>query len=136
MSRRARLVLMLLAALGTAAPAIGAPPASGQPEAMPPHYPGHLPSDMLLPLKAPAPAELPNRGKVLSLVQTDSYAFIEVGAKAGNQWIAAPLVPMQVGDTIGYSDGSVMHDFYSKTLGRSFPSLLFADHVAVISAGK
>lgn len=130
--------LLFAAALPVfAAPAaVATEPKVTPPASMPPHAPGHLPADLLLPMKAPAPAELPNRGKVLTLIATDSYAFIEVEAAQGAQWVAGPLVPMQVGDMIGFSDGSVMQDFYSKTLNRSFPSLLFADHVAVIVAGK
>ena len=127
---------ILAAALMLALPAFALPPASPPVDTAMPHGPGHVPADMVLPLKTPMPAELPKKGKVLTLIATDSYAFIEVEAADGRQWIAAPVVPMQVGDRIGYSDGSVMHDFYSKTLQRSFASLLFADHVAVLPAGK
>lgn len=104
--------------------------------AAPPDVPGHIPSDMLMPMKAPPPAELPNRGKVLHLIKGDSYAYIEVTRDKDSLWIAGPLTPLQVGDTIGYSDGAVVNDFYSKTLQRSFPKLMFADHIVVLGGKK
>ena len=104
--------------------------------AAPPDVPGHIPSDMLMPMKAPPPAVLPNQGKVLQLIKGDSYAFIEVTRDKDSLWIAGPLTPLEVGDTIGYSDGAVVNDFYSKTLQRSFPRLLFADHVVVLGGRK
>lgn len=38
---------------------------------------------------------------------------------------------VQPGSTIRYEHGSVMTDFYSKLLKRTFPSVMFVGHVAV-----
>jgi hypothetical protein len=112
---------LCLAALATAA--LAAPP------------PGH-PSpaqamDMLMPDKPPAPSELPNQGKVISSVDANDFTYIEVDRAGVVEWLAAPKMVVKPGSTIRYEDGSVMTDFYSKLLKRTFPSVMFVGHVAV-----
>jgi hypothetical protein len=113
-----------------------APPAAEASGPLSGANPAHIASDLLMPLKAPPPSELPNRGTVLSLIATDGYAYIEVREATGSRWLAAPLVPMATGDTIAYSDGAVVADFYSKSLKRNFQNLLFADHVVVVPSPR
>ncbi|NJD34662.1 MAG: hypothetical protein FIA96_07515 [Betaproteobacteria bacterium] len=116
------LLPLCLAALATAA--LAAPP------------PGH-PSpaqamDMLMPEKPPAPSELPNQGKVIGSVDANDFTYIEVERGGAAEWIAAPKMVVKPGSTIRYEDGSVMTDFYSKLLKRTFPSVMFVGHVAVM----
>lgn len=109
--------------------------ASGSALAAPP--PGH-PSpaqarDMLMPDKPPPPGELPNQGKVLTSIDANEFTYIEVARDdGGREWIAAPKMALKAGSTIRYEAGSVMTNFYSKLLQRSFSSVMFVGHVAVV----
>ena len=81
--------------------------------------------------KPPLPAELPNEGRVLSTIDANEFTYIEVGRSGAVTWIAAPLMVLKVGSTIRYEEGSVMTDFYSKLLKRTFPSVMFVGQVVV-----
>lgn len=107
----------------TAASALAAPP------------PGH-PSpaqtmDLLMPDKPPVPSELPNQGKVISSMDANDFTYIEVERGSTAEWIAAPKMAVKPGSTIRYEDGSVMTNFYSKLLKRTFSSVMFVGYVAV-----
>ena len=102
--------------------------------APPPGHPSPEQSrDMLMPDKPPAPADLPNMGKVLSSIDANDFTYIEVDRAGRKVWIAAPKMALKPGSTIRYEDGAVMSDFYSKLLKRSFPSVMFVGHVAVVA---
>jgi hypothetical protein len=119
---RASLCLTLLA-LGIAGAASAAPP--------PGHPTPQQAQDMLMPDKPPLPSELPNAGKVLSTIDANQFTYIEVDRAGSVEWIAAPLMALKAGSSIRYEDGSVMHDFYSKLLKRTFPSVMFVGVVLV-----
>lgn len=83
--------------------------------------------------KPPLPAELPNRGKVVSSMDAGEFIYIEVARDdGGREWIAAPKTALKAGSTIRYEDGSVMTNFYSKLLKRTFPSVMFVGQVSVV----
>jgi hypothetical protein len=116
--------LISLLALCSAATALAAPP------------PGH-PSpaqamDLLMPDKPPVPSELPNQGKVLSTIDANDFSYIEVEREGAVEWIAAPKMAVKPGSIIRYENGSVMSDFYSKLLKRTFPKVSFVGYVAVV----
>jgi hypothetical protein len=115
--------LLPLFALGIASFVVAAPPPR-------PPSPAQA-ADMLMPDKLPAPAELPNQGKVLSSIDANDFTYIEVERAGAVEWIAASKMPLKPGSTIRYEDGSVMTNFYSKLLKRTFPSVMFVGHVAV-----
>lgn len=90
----------------------------------------------------PAPAGAPhgmphgapmqaNTGTVLSIQQSGGYSYIEVSGAQGNTWIAAPMASVKVGDRIQYEDGATMRNFSSKSLGRTFPTILFVGSVSL-----
>lgn len=89
-------------------------------------------SEMLMPDRPPAPGELPNRGRVLAAVDANEFTYIEVERGGAREWIAAPKMSIAPGATIRYEEGSVMANFYSKLLKRTFPSVMFVGHVAVV----
>jgi hypothetical protein len=115
---------LIFAALSTCA-AVAAPP------------PGHpspaQASEMLMPDKPPTPGELPNRGKVLGSMDANEFTYIEVARDDGRrEWIAGPKMALKAGSTIRYEEGSVMANFYSKLLKRTFPSVMFVGHISVV----
>lgn len=66
-------------------------------------------------------------GSVSSVVDVPGYTYVEVETADGNVWVAAPSVPVQVGESVSFSTGMPMIDFYSKTLDRQFEVLYFVD---------
>lgn len=116
------LTLALAAAL--AAPAFAEPPPG-------PPSPARA-VELLTPLKKPAAAELPHQGKVLAAINANDYTYLEVAGDGGTRWLAAPSMEVRPGATIRYADGTTMANFYSKVLQRTFDSLTFVGHVAVL----
>jgi hypothetical protein len=112
--------MLLVATAATAAPPPGHPSPA---QAM----------DLLMPDKAPAASELPNQGRVVSSMDANEFTYIEVERNGAIEWIAAPKMAVKPGSTLRYEEGSVMNNFYSKLLKRSFESVMFVGHVAVVA---
>jgi hypothetical protein len=75
--------------------------------------------------------QLPRKGKVVSSMDASIYTYIEVNENGKNVWIAAPTVAVKKGDTVRFSDGAVMSNFHSKSLNRTFDSIIFVGKAAV-----
>ncbi len=71
-------------------------------------------------------ASHPNRGIVTQVIQAKryKYTYLEVKEKDTTQWMAAPVVDVNVGATIRYGGSLTMSNFYSKDLNRKFPFIL------------
>jgi hypothetical protein len=78
---------------------------------------------------------LTQTGKVLSTISVPSYTYVEVSQGKKTLWLAAATSPVKKGDMVRFDDGMVMTDFYSKSLKRSFPSIVFVNSL-VIDNGK
>ena len=76
-------------------------------------------------------AQLPQKGKVLSTLDAKPYIYVEVSQNKKTVWLAANAVPVKKGDVIRFDNGMVMSNFHSKTLNRTFPSVLFVNRVVV-----
>ena len=82
--------------------------------------------------KAAAPeAQLPQKAKVLSTLDAAPYTYLEVSQNKKTLWLAATAVPAKKGDVIRFDDGLAMTNFHSKTLNRTFPSVLFVNRVVI-----
>lgn len=90
-------------------------------------------SDLLVPEKPPRAADLPNEGKVLDVIHANEFTYLEIARKGSKEkaWIAIQKTELKVGSTVRYEDGASMTNFYSKLLKRTFPSVMFVDHLAV-----
>ena len=75
--------------------------------------------------------QLPQKAKVLSIIDAAPYTYLEVSQNKKTLWLAANAVPAKKGDVIRFDDGMVMTNFHSKTLNRTFPSVLFVNRVVV-----
>ena len=94
--------------------------------------PGHPAAQA--PAGAPAAAKaLPNKGKVVSTIDTGMYTYIEVSRGKESEWIAVTSMPVKKGDTVAYDEGAVMTNFFSKTLNRTFPKVIFVGRAAVVN---
>lgn len=107
----------------TSAPALAATP-SGQPSV-------ENATGKVQLAAAAANEQMPRKGKVVSNMDASIYTYIEVSENGKNVWIAAPTVTVKKGDTIRFSDGAVMSNFYSKSLNRTFDSIVFVGKAAV-----
>ena len=92
---------------------------------------GHPSVDSAGAARAHAESHLPQKGTVLSVIDAPGYTYIEVKQGGKMHWLAAQTVAVKKGDAIRFDNGALMTDFYSKTLKRTFPEVLFVSQVAV-----
>lgn len=83
---------------------------------------------------APAPAAIPVKGKVLETMDASGYTYLNVETDAGTKWIAVNQTPVAVGEEITFMDGMVMQNFFSKSLDRTFPEIVFSS--GLVGAGS
>ncbi len=75
---------------------------------------------------------LPNKGQVLEVIDSGGYTYLHVEDQGEQQWIAVNKTAASKGAMVRYSSGTVMTDFHSKTLDRTFPKILFVGSIQVI----
>ena len=80
-------------------------------------------------------AKLTQTAKVLGTIKAPPYNYIEAAQGKNTIWLATTTIAVQKGDVIRFDEGMVMNDFYSKTLKRTFPSILFVNTL-VVGNGK
>jgi len=67
------------------------------------------------------------RGKVVEKQDASIYTYIRLDDGAGKKiWAAVPKTQLEIGEEIALRGGSVMTNFNSKTLNRTFESIIFA----------
>jgi len=86
------------------------------------------------PAKAPAgEAAAPGavKGKVAETMDASGYTYIRLDDGSGKEvWAAAPKTELKVGEEITLQGGSVMENFNSKTLNKTFEKIIFATGVS------
>ena len=78
-------------------------------------------------------ADLPRNGKVLSSIDAGMYTYIELIENGKPIWIAAPMITTRKGDIIRFNDGAIMSDYFSKSLNRTFESVIFVGKAVVVN---
>ena len=74
----------------------------------------------------------PNSGTVLSTENAAGYVYIELETDAGETlWLAAPETEVAVADRVAWRGGSIMVNFESRSLDRTFPEILFVGGVCI-----
>jgi hypothetical protein len=66
-------------------------------------------------------------GKVVEITPVMGYKYLKVDENGTTRWVAIASAPVNVGDTIGYDKRTVMKDFKSKALGKTFKEIIFAN---------
>ncbi len=79
-------------------------------------------------------APLTQQATVLSTASAPPYIYIEAAQGKKTLWLAANRVAVKKGDVIHFDQDIVMSNFYSKSLKRTFPSVIFVNRLTV--AGK
>jgi hypothetical protein len=72
---------------------------------------------------------LPYRGKVLEAIDSNDYTYIRLATEEGERWLAAPRIALKEGAMVRFGDGTLMSNFYSKKLKRTFDAVLFVSEV-------
>ena len=94
--------------------------------------PGHPSVDKTMDmLKLPRDqASYTHTGRVVETINSNNYTYILVETEQTKRWLAAPKTALQAGQKIRFPDGALMHNFYSKSLKRTFQNILFVSGVA------
>ncbi len=66
-------------------------------------------------------------GKALETMNAGGYTYLQVDIGDKQQWVAMPETTIRVGDAVTYYDGMVMSNFTSKSLNRTFESVVFSN---------
>ncbi|BCK87299.1 hypothetical protein MIZ01_1071 [Sideroxyarcus emersonii] len=78
--------------------------------------------------EAPAanpPATGTVHGEVLEVKEVENFTYLRLKTQDGETWAAIIKAPVKVGDTIAIEHAIVMTDFESKSLKKTFPSIIF-----------
>ena len=65
-------------------------------------------------------------GKVLETMNAAGYTYVNVETPTGPVWAALPESKVEVGQDVVLAGGMEMKNFESKTLGRTFDSVIFS----------
>lgn len=88
---------------------------------------------ILQPEPAPKVKDLKHEGKVISAINANEFTYLELERAGIVEWVVAPLLTIKVGSTIRYEDGSMMANFYSKVIERTFPTIRFVGEILITS---
>lgn len=72
-----------------------------------------------------------NAGTVVQSINTEGYTYLLVKEKGAERWLAAPKMEIKNNTRIQYSEGVYMSNFFSKTLRKSFKSIVFVGTVHI-----
>ncbi len=75
-------------------------------------------------------------GTVVETMSAAGYTYMLVARNNQQIWVASPATDVAVGSEVGYLEGMVMENFTSKTLGKTFPTVLFSPGLAPKTAIK
>lgn len=76
---------------------------------------------------APAPQAI--QGKIIETMDAAGYTYVNVETADGQQWVAMPETKVEVGQEVTLGSGMEMQNFESKTLGRTFDSVIFSSGI-------
>lgn len=69
-------------------------------------------------------------GEVAETMNAGGYTYMLVANQMGKQWVAIPESKIAVGQTVTYVQGMVMNQFYSKSMDRTFETIIFSAGLA------
>ncbi len=77
-----------------------------------------------------APERVAITGKVTETMNASGYTYVNVETDNGSVWAAMPETTIEVGQDIALAGGMEMQNFESKSLGRTFDSVVFSSGMA------
>lgn len=76
-------------------------------------------------------------GKVLETMNSGGYSYVRIQKKNNDKiWVAVPESPVKVGTQMSFQPGMEMKNFESKSLKRTFDSVIFSGGVAAAQASS
>jgi hypothetical protein len=69
-------------------------------------------------------------GKVVETMNAGGYTYLSVEKDGKKTWVAIPMTEVKVGQEVTYQPGAEMRNFPSKTLNRTFESIIFSPGLA------
>ena len=100
--------------------------APGAKAAMPAAAPAAMPAGMQQP-EGPA-----GQGKVLETTSAAGYTYMLLESGGKEFWVAGTQVTAKKGDVVSYVTNVTMQNFTSKTMKKTFDSIIFASSVSVV----
>ena len=79
---------------------------------------------------------IPLQGTVAETENTAGYTYLLLDDKQGKTWVAIPETAVKTGQTVTCSPGMTMHNFESKTLQRTFETIVFSPGIETNPAGS
>ena len=68
-------------------------------------------------------------GKVIESMDAGGYTYVQIENSGIKSWIAVPKSKIEKGKDVTFAPGAVMNNFESKTLKRTFDSIVFSSGV-------
>lgn len=65
-------------------------------------------------------------GTVQETMNASGYTYLLIDSGTQKTWVAIPETSVKTGARVQYSDGMVMENFHSKTLNRTFATIIFS----------
>ena len=84
------------------------------------------PASQAQPGAATAPADGSLSGKVVETMNSGGYTYVSLENNGQKTWVAMPAAKVKVGQEITCQPGMEMQNFTSKTLKRTFTSIVFS----------
>ncbi len=77
------------------------------------------------------------KGKIAETMNVSGYTYIRIDNGSKNEiWAAIPKTELKIGEEVSLQGGTVMRNFSSKSLERTFDSIIFASGVIRGDGGK
>lgn len=109
---RSKIVFFLIAALFSFNPAF----LTEQVQAMP---------------KTSTPSDVPTAtGTIVETMNASGYTYMLIENQMKKAWVAIPAAKVETGDTVSYFEGMEMKNFTSKSLNRTFDTVIFSPGLA------
>jgi hypothetical protein len=84
------------------------------------------PASQAPPAATASPAEPSLSGKVVETMNSGGYTYVSIENSGKRTWVAIPATAVKVGQEVTCQPGMEMKNFTSKTLNRTFESIIFS----------
>jgi hypothetical protein len=84
------------------------------------------PASQAQPAASTAQADTSLAGKVVETMNSGGYTYVSLENNGKKTWVAIPATAVKVGQEVTCQPGMEMKNFTSKTLNRTFESIIFS----------
>lgn len=76
-----------------------------------------------------APATSLLEGTVVEVMNSDGYTYVGINSNGQIKWATTRGAPVEIGDQVEIASGSVITEFESAALGRTFDEIIFTNTI-------